>query len=63
MAKACFVCGKTSSQGMQVSHSHKRSKRSWHPNLQPFRANIDGKPKSVEVCAKCIKAGKLQKAS
>lgn len=63
MAKACYVCGKTSSQGMQISHSHRRSKRSWSPNLQSFRAKIDGQAKSVQVCAKCIKAGKLVKAS
>jgi len=47
---------------MQVSHSHRRTKRRWNPNIQRVRAIVDGAPKRLYVCTSCIKAGKVQKA-
>jgi large subunit ribosomal protein L28 len=47
---------------MQVSHSHRRTKRRWNPNIQRVRAIVDGSPKRLYVCTSCIKAGKVQKA-
>jgi large subunit ribosomal protein L28 len=46
---------------MQVSHSHRRSPRRWNPNVQRIRALVDGKPKRVNVCTSCLKAGKVQR--
>ena len=63
MAKACYLCGKKASIGMKVSHSHKRSKRAWKPNLQHFRTKIDGRTRTVSLCAKCVKSGKLPKVT
>jgi len=34
MASTCDVCGKKPSFGMSVSHSHRRTKRRWNPNIQ-----------------------------
>ncbi|MCB0982303.1 MAG: 50S ribosomal protein L28, partial [Ilumatobacter sp.] len=34
MAAVCEVCGKGPSWGMNVSHSHRRTKRRWNPNIQ-----------------------------
>jgi large subunit ribosomal protein L28 len=62
MAAVCDVCGKGPSWGMQVSHSHRRTKRRWNPNIQRVRAIVDGAPKRLYVCTSCIKAGKVQKA-
>jgi large subunit ribosomal protein L28 len=62
MAAVCDLCGKGPSWGMQVSHSHRRTKRRWNPNVQRVRAVVDGTPKRLYVCTSCIKAGKVQKA-
>ena len=62
MAAVCEVCGKHPSFGMNVSHSHRRTKRRWNPNIQKIRAVVDGSPKRVHVCTGCIKAGKVTKA-
>ncbi|HRL83383.1 MAG TPA: 50S ribosomal protein L28, partial [Bifidobacterium longum] len=34
MAARCAVCGKGPQTGFTVSHSHRRTKRSFRPNLQ-----------------------------
>ena len=61
MAAVCEVCGKRPRVGMQVSHSHRRTKRRWMPNIQRVRAVVDGSPKRVRVCTSCLKAGKVTK--
>jgi large subunit ribosomal protein L28 len=62
MAAVCDVCGRHPSTGMKVSHSHRRSKRRWLPNIQKVRAMVDGKPRRLHVCTKCLKAGKVVRA-
>jgi large subunit ribosomal protein L28 len=47
---------------MSVSHSHRRTKRRWNPNIQRVRALVDGTVKRVSVCTGCIKSGKITKA-
>ena len=42
MAAVCEVCGKHPSFGMSVSHSHRRTKRRWNPNIQRVRAVVNG---------------------
>ena len=44
MAAVCEVCGKKPSFGMSLSHSHRRTKRRWDPNIQRVRALVDGAP-------------------
>jgi large subunit ribosomal protein L28 len=46
---------------MAVSHSHRRTKRRWNPNVQRVRALVDGSPKRIDVCTRCLKAGKITK--
>ena len=62
MAAVCEVCGKKPSFGMTISHSHVRSKRRWSPNIQRVRAVVNGSTKRIDVCTRCLKAGKVQKA-
>jgi len=62
MAKVCDICGKGPSTGNNVSHAHNLTRRRWLPNLQKVRANVDGHTKTLRVCAKCLKAGKVVKA-
>ena len=61
MAAVCDICGKKPSFGMNVSHSHRRTKRRWNPNVQRVRALVDGAPKRIHVCTSCIRAGKVTK--
>ena len=62
MAAVCDICGRHPGTGMKVSHSHRRSKRRWLPNIQKVRAVVDGSPRRLHVCTKCLKAGKVVRA-
>jgi len=46
---------------MNVSHSHRRTKRRWNPNIQRIRAIAGGGPKRLHGCTGCTKAGKVQR--
>lgn len=61
MAK-CEVCGKGVSFGIQVSHSHRRSNRTWKANVRKVRAVVNGANKSVNVCSRCLRSGKVERA-
>lgn len=61
MAK-CSVCGKGVSFGIKVSHSHRRSNKMWKPNIRRVKAVVDGSPKRVYVCSRCLRSGKVQRA-
>lgn len=63
MAAVCEVCGKGPSWGMSVSHSHRRTKRRWNPNIQKVRALVGKTPTRMNVCTGCIKSGKIVKVS
>ena len=62
MAAVCDICGKKPIFGMNVSHSHRRTKRRWDPNIQTVRALVDGSTRRLHVCTSCIRAGKVTKA-
>ena len=62
MASKCESCGKGPSWGMAVSHSHRRTKRRWNPNIQRVRALVNGSTKRLNVCTGCSKSGKIVKA-
>jgi large subunit ribosomal protein L28 len=63
MAKVCDICGKRPVSGNNISHAHNRTRRRWLPNLQNVRAQVDGKPKRLTVCASCIKSHRVQKVA
>jgi len=54
MAK-CEVCGKTSQFGHNVSHSKRRTKRQFRPNIQRVKVMENGRLVSKYMCAKCIR--------
>ena len=58
MSKICEVCGKAPSAGRNVSHSHRVTNRWFRPNIQ--RVTI--KVRKANVCTKCMKAGKVERA-
>jgi large subunit ribosomal protein L28 len=63
MAAVCEVCGKHPSFGMSISHSHRRTKRRWNPNIQHIRVVVNGTRQRLHVCTSCIRAGKITKPS
>jgi len=62
MANKCDVCNKGKTTGMTVSHSHRRSKKTWKPNIQTVHAKINGKPVKLKVCTRCLRSGKVERA-
>ena len=61
MAK-CDVCGKGVAFGIKVSHSHRRSNRTWKPNVRKVRAVVNGSVKSMHVCTRCLRSGEVERA-
>ena len=61
MAK-CEICGKGVTFGIQVSHSHRRTNRAWKPNVRRVKAIVEGAPKHVNVCTRCLRSGKVERA-
>ena len=65
MAK-CAICDKSISHGNKLSitrsHISKRTSRTWKPNLRTVKAIVDGQPKRISVCAKCLRSGKVKRA-
>ncbi len=63
MAYVCDICGKGPLVGNNVSHANNKTKRRSYPNLRKIRALVHGTPMTLRVCARCLKAGKVQKAA
>ncbi len=65
MAK-CEICEKTLSHGNKISiarsHVSRRASRTWRPNLRTVKAIVDGQPKRISVCAKCLRSNKVKRA-
>lgn len=53
--KECFNCGKATKSGYIVSHSHKKSKRSFFPNLHSRTLRVNNHAVKVKLCTQCIK--------
>ena len=61
MAK-CEFCDKGVTFGIRVSHSHRRSNRPWKPNVKRVKAIVNGTPRHVYVCTRCLRSGKVTRA-
>lgn len=61
MAK-CEVCGKGVTFGSQVSHSNRKTNRTWKPNIRKVKSVVNGTRKTVNVCARCLRSGKVSRA-
>ncbi len=62
MSKVCSVCGKGKVAGNNVSHSVRRTKRTFEANVQKVSVVEDGVVKSEYVCTRCLKSGKVERA-
>jgi large subunit ribosomal protein L28 len=61
MSRICEICGKKTSTGNNVSHSHKKTKRVFKPNIQKAKVEINGKIKTINICTSCLKSNKVKK--
>ena len=61
MAK-CDVCGKGVTFGIKVSHFHSSSNRAGKPNVKRVKAVVNGTPKHINVCTRCLRSGKVTRA-
>lgn len=61
MPMICEICGKRPFFGMSVSHSHRREKKRFNPNIQKIRVLSGSSTKRMYVCTSCIKANKVVK--
>ena len=65
MAK-CEICNKSVNYGNKLSitrsHISKRTSRTFKPNIRTVKTMVDGQPKKISVCAKCLRSGKVTKA-
>ncbi len=61
MARKCDICGKRPTVGFKVSHSNRKTKKRWLPNLHKMKVLVDGKVKKLNVCMKCLKSSKVEK--
>ena len=75
MSKICEICGKKPVAGRTIKRRGLSKRkggvglkitgvniRRFMPNLKTVRAIVDGSPKRISVCVKCLKAGKVKKA-
>lgn len=62
MGKYCEMCGKGTMSGHHVSHSNRKTNRVWAPNVQSMRVFINGQPKRLNVCTRCVRTLRKQEA-
>ena len=57
MAK-CAICSKGVTFGNNVSHSNRKTSRTWKPNIRKVKADIGGSNKTICVCSTVCVPGK-----
>ncbi|MCA9610908.1 MAG: 50S ribosomal protein L28 [Myxococcales bacterium] len=63
MAYRCDICGKGANAAHTVSHSNRKARKWQKPNLQPVRAQVEGRVQKLRACTRCIRSGKITKAA
>jgi len=57
--RRCELCGKGVAFGHKVSHSNRKTNRTWKPNVQKTTLHVNGATRRVNACTECIRT--LQK--
>ena len=61
MSRKCEICGKGQTTGNNVSHSKRRTSRTWKPNIRKVSAVVNGTHKTVTICSRCLREGKVER--
>ena len=56
MAK-CAICSKGVTFGHNVSHSNRKTSRTWKPNIRKVKVDIGGSNKTISICSRCLRSG------
>ena len=62
MGKYCEVCGKGVVYGNNVSHSNRKTRRTWAPNTQKVHVLVNGVSKRKSVSTRCLRSNKGERA-
>ncbi len=63
MSRKCEICGKGPMFGHNISHANNKTQKIQNPNVQKVKIRTDnGTTKSVNVCTRCLRSGKVTKA-
>ena len=62
MSRVCSVCGKGKLSGNLVSHSNRKTPRSYNANVQKVKVVKDGVVKTEYVCTRCLKSNAVERA-
>ncbi|MBG93800.1 MAG: 50S ribosomal protein L28 [Chloroflexi bacterium] len=54
MAK-CSVCAKRPQAGNNVSHSKRRTRRTWMPNIRTTHVLVNGVRQRIKLCTRCLR--------
>ncbi len=52
----CEVCNKSGQSGNNVSHSKRRTRTRWMANVQKATIRVDGRPRRVKICTRCLRS-------
>ena len=62
MSRVCSVCGKGKLSGNLVSHSNRKTPRSYNANVQKVKVVVNGVVSKQYVCARCLKSNSVERA-
>ena len=51
----CEICSKAGMSGNNVSHSKRRTRTRWFANVHRATINVDGAPRRVNICTRCLR--------
>lgn len=55
MSRVCVICGKGKVSGNNVSHSNRRTKRTFNANVHKVKVEIDGVESTEYICTRCLR--------
>lgn len=63
MSRKCEICGKDQVSGNTVSHSNRHTRRKWNANIQTVRVKeANGTVRKANVCTRCLRSNKINRA-
>ena len=61
MSKFCEICKKGVMSGNLESHSNRKKRTSWALNIQKVTVMVNGTPRKMNVCTRCLRSNKVER--